>query len=97
MTYEIYFSPFLPEALPFWVAALMVAAAFFTSALTATFGLGVGLALLAVMTAAMPAAAVTRCMALRKSAPTPRAFIFSATTRYGRSFCGFPLGVFSAL
>jgi len=52
------FSPFLPEALPAWAAASVIVAAFFTSALTAAFGLGGGLALLAVMSAFLPAPAV---------------------------------------
>lgn len=51
-------SAFLPEALPLWVAVFAVVAAFFTSALTAAFGLGGGLALLAVMSAVFPAPAV---------------------------------------
>lgn len=48
----------LPDAISPLVAALIVAASFFTSALTASFGLGGGLALLAVMSALLPAAAV---------------------------------------
>ena len=49
---------FLPEGLPVWAAGLVVFASFFTSAITAAFGLGGGLALLAVMSALFPASAV---------------------------------------
>lgn len=48
----------LPEAVSPLAAALVIAASFFTSALTGAFGLGGGLALLAVMSAFFPAAAV---------------------------------------
>ena len=48
----------LPESVPLWAAGLVVFVSFFTAALTAAFGLGGGLALLAVMSAAFPAAAV---------------------------------------
>ena len=49
---------FLPEGLPLWAAIAVIGASFFTAALTAAFGLGGGLALLAVMSAVFPAAAV---------------------------------------
>ena len=49
---------FLPAAVPAWAAILAVAAAFLSAALTAAFGLGGGLALLAVMSAVFPASAV---------------------------------------
>lgn len=48
----------LPGAVPLWAAGLVVFASFFTAALTAAFGLGGGLALLAIMSMAFPAAAV---------------------------------------
>ena len=48
----------LPENLPLWAAAAAIFASFFTAALTAAFGLGGGLALLAVMSAVFPPAAV---------------------------------------
>jgi uncharacterized membrane protein YfcA len=48
----------LPDSISPLVAALIVAASFLTSALTASFGLGGGLALLAVMSALLPAPAV---------------------------------------
>ena len=48
----------LPDSLPVWAAITVVVASFFTAALTAAFGLGGGLALLAVMSAAFPASAV---------------------------------------
>ena len=48
----------LPEGLPLWAGLAAIIAAFFTAALTAAFGLGGGLALLAVMSAVFPAAAV---------------------------------------
>ncbi|HNS87009.1 MAG TPA: sulfite exporter TauE/SafE family protein [Parvularculaceae bacterium] len=48
----------LPEGLSASVAAIVIFCSFFTSALTAAFGLGGGLALLAVMSALMPPAAV---------------------------------------
>ena len=48
----------LPEGVPLWAALLVIIAAFFTSALTAAFGLGGGLALLAVMSAVLPAPAI---------------------------------------
>ncbi|MEE2690196.1 MAG: sulfite exporter TauE/SafE family protein [Pseudomonadota bacterium] len=49
---------FTPEGVSPLAAALVVFASFFTSALTASFGLGGGLALLAVMSALFPAIAV---------------------------------------
>lgn len=49
---------FLPEGLSASAAFLVVIASFFTSALTASFGLGGGLALLAVMGALFPPAAI---------------------------------------
>ena len=48
----------LPENVAPWAAGLVVFASFFTAALTASFGLGGGLALLAVMSAVLPAGAV---------------------------------------
>jgi uncharacterized membrane protein YfcA len=48
----------LPESVALWAAALVIVASFFTAALTAAFGLGGGLALLAVMSAVFPAASV---------------------------------------
>ncbi len=53
-----FISSFLPEAVPLWIAVTVVLASFFTAALTASFGLGGGLALLAVMSAVFPAPAV---------------------------------------
>lgn len=52
------FDSLLPDGLSPLVAVLVVGASFFTSALTASFGLGGGLALLAIMSATLPAAAV---------------------------------------
>jgi uncharacterized membrane protein YfcA len=49
---------FLPDGLSATAAAVVILSSFFTSALTASFGLGGGLALLAIMGAAMPPAAV---------------------------------------
>ncbi len=49
---------YLPEAVPLWAAGLVVFASFFTGALTAAFGLGGGLALLAIMSMVFPAQAV---------------------------------------
>lgn len=51
-------SSFTPEGVSPLVAALVVLASYFTAALTASFGLGGGLALLAVMSALFPPAAV---------------------------------------
>jgi uncharacterized membrane protein YfcA len=48
----------LPDGVSFLAALLVIAASFFTSALTAAFGLGGGLALLGVMGALFPPAAV---------------------------------------
>lgn len=48
----------LPDGIPVWVAALLVAASFFTSALTATFGIGGGIAMLALMGIFVPVAAL---------------------------------------
>lgn len=53
-----FITSFLPDGLPLWAAAAVIAAAFFTAALTAAFGLGGGLALLAIMSAVFPAPAV---------------------------------------
>lgn len=51
-------SALLPEGVTAATAAIVVAASFFTAALTASFGLGGGLALLAIMGAVMPPVAV---------------------------------------
>lgn len=51
-------SALLPDGVTAAAAAIVVVSSFFTSALTAAFGLGGGLALLAIMGAAMPPAAV---------------------------------------
>lgn len=48
----------LPEDVALWAGAAIIIAAFFTSALTAAFGLGGGLALLAIMSAMFPPIAV---------------------------------------
>ena len=48
----------LPEGVPAWAAILCIIAAFAAAALTAAFGIGGGLALLAVMSAVLPAPAV---------------------------------------
>ncbi len=48
----------LPESLPAWAAGVAIFASFFTAALTAAFGLGGGLALLALMSMVFPASAV---------------------------------------
>ncbi|PLX38388.1 MAG: sulfite exporter TauE/SafE family protein [Hyphomicrobiales bacterium] len=48
----------LPADLPPLIAVLLVVVSFFTSALSATFGLGGGVALLAVMASVMPALAI---------------------------------------
>jgi uncharacterized membrane protein YfcA len=48
----------LPEGLPLWAAALLVATSALTSFLTAAFGLGGGVAMLAVMASLVPAAAL---------------------------------------
>jgi uncharacterized protein len=58
ITPDMDFITLLPEGLPLWAALGAIIAAFFTAALTAAFGLGGGLALLAVMSAIFPAAAV---------------------------------------
>ncbi len=52
------FVQFLPDGVPMWAAVVAVAAAFFSAALTAAFGIGGGLALLAVMSIVFPAPAV---------------------------------------
>ncbi|MBX3530514.1 MAG: sulfite exporter TauE/SafE family protein [Rhizobiaceae bacterium] len=49
---------FLPDGIGAGVAALLVVASFFTSALTATFGLGGGIAMLALMGLFVPVAAL---------------------------------------
>lgn len=49
---------FLPDGVPVWAAIISVVAAFLASALTAAFGIGGGLALLAVMSVVFPAPAV---------------------------------------
>lgn len=48
----------LPEGVPMWAAVISVVAAFLAAALTAAFGIGGGLALLAVMSVVLPAPAV---------------------------------------
>ena len=52
------FAQFLPDGVPLWAAIVSVIAAFLASALTAAFGIGGGLALLAVMSVVFPAPAV---------------------------------------
>lgn len=49
---------FTPDGVPLWASLAVVLASFFTAALTASFGLGGGLALLAVMSTLFPPAAV---------------------------------------
>lgn len=49
---------YLPEALSAWPAALLVIASFFTSALTAAFGVGGGVAMLALLGLFTPVAAL---------------------------------------
>ncbi|WP_425410609.1 TSUP family transporter [Hyphococcus sp.] len=49
---------FLPDNLPVWAALVAIIASFFTAALTAAFGLGGGLALLALMSVIFPPSAV---------------------------------------
>ncbi|MEM8772133.1 MAG: sulfite exporter TauE/SafE family protein [Pseudomonadota bacterium] len=49
---------FLPDGVALWAACVAVLAAFCAAALTAAFGIGGGLALLAVMSAVLPAPAV---------------------------------------
>ena len=49
---------FLPEGLPLWAAFTVIIVSLFTSAFTAAMGVGGGLALLAVMSAVLPASAV---------------------------------------
>lgn len=51
-------SDLLPDVLPVWAAGLLVFASFFTSALTAAFGVGGGVAMLALMGMLMPVAAL---------------------------------------
>lgn len=51
-------SALLPAGLPVWAGVLLVAASFFTSALTAAFGVGGGLAMLALMGLFIPVAAL---------------------------------------
>ncbi len=53
-----FLASFTPEGVSPLAAAAVVAASYFTSALTASFGLGGGLALLAIMSALFPPAAV---------------------------------------
>ncbi|MEM6382874.1 MAG: sulfite exporter TauE/SafE family protein [Pseudomonadota bacterium] len=48
--------PYLPEGLPIVSAGILVVAAFFTSAMTAAFGIGGGVALLALMANIVPVA-----------------------------------------
>jgi uncharacterized membrane protein YfcA len=48
----------LPEALAIWAAAFLIVASFFTSALTAAFGVGGGVAMLALMGLFLPVAAL---------------------------------------
>lgn len=48
----------LPPGLPAWVAITIIIASFLAAALTAAFGIGGGLALLAIMSTILPAAAV---------------------------------------
>jgi uncharacterized protein len=49
---------FIPDTLPLFAACGLVVASFFTSAMTAAFGLGGGIALLALMGLSMPVAAL---------------------------------------
>jgi uncharacterized membrane protein YfcA len=48
----------LPPDINYWAAALLVSASFFTSLLTASFGIGGGLVLLSIMTYIMPMTAL---------------------------------------
>jgi uncharacterized protein len=51
-------SAFLPDGLALWPALVLVVASFFTSALTAAFGFGGGVAMLAIMGLFLPVAAL---------------------------------------
>jgi len=86
----------LPEGVTAATAAIVVASSFFTAALTASFGLGGGLALLAIMGAVMPPAAVipvhgvaqlgsnaSRLLLQRNSVVWPIVFWFTAGSAFG--------------
>ena len=51
-------STLLPESLPVWVAALLIVASSFTSAITAAFGVGGGVAMLAILGLFVPVASL---------------------------------------
>jgi uncharacterized membrane protein YfcA len=91
----------LPENLPAWAAVAAIAASFFTAALTAAFGLGGGLALLALMSVVFPPGAVIpvhgvaqvgsnagRLYLQRKDVIWPIVLVFSAGGVLGASLGG---------
>jgi uncharacterized protein len=75
---------FLPDGLPVWAAALLVVASFFTSALTASFGVGGGIAMLAMLGLFLPVAALIPVHgAVQLGSNTGRAWHQRAAIRYG--------------
>ncbi len=75
---------FLPDAVPVWAALLLVAASFFTSAFTAAFGLGGGVAMLAILGAFLPVLALIPVHGLvQLGSNTGRAWHQRAHIRFG--------------
>ncbi|QDZ03181.1 sulfite exporter TauE/SafE family protein [Nitratireductor mangrovi] len=78
------FAGFLPDALPGLPAAVLVVASFFTSALTAAFGVGGGVAMLALMGLFIPVAALIPVHgAVQLGSNTGRAWHQRANVRLG--------------
>jgi uncharacterized protein len=83
-------SVILPESIPLATALLLIAVSFFTSALTAAFGIGGGVAMLGILSAAVPPAVIIavhavvqfgsnigRTIVQRKHVLWPQFFVFS--------------------
>ena len=76
-------SALLPGAIPAWTALLLVAASFFTSAFTAAFGLGGGVAMLALLGVFLPVSALIPVHgAVQLGSNTGRAWHQRAHIRY---------------
>lgn len=74
----------LPQGLPLWAAFLLVGLSFFTSALTATFGLGGGLLMLAVLAQTLPASVVVPVHGIiQLGSNAGRAFVMRRESAWG--------------
>ncbi len=89
---------FLPESLTFFSASILIVASFFTSALTASVGVGGGLLMLGLMTYVIPIAALIPVHGLvQLGSNTSRSFIQRAHIKWRIVFLFFLGSVFGVL